>query len=86
MQGGKKGRRTLNPIEQVWKRLKEHLPRKHPGLAMMSGGSDKVKAKLVEILPENWESVESSFLQKLVESMPRRVEAVIAAEGWYTKY
>ena len=76
----------LNPIEQVWKRLKEHLQKKHPNLAKMPGGPEKVKKKLVELLPEAWEAVESSFLLKLVESMPRRVEAVIAARGWYTKY
>ena len=54
----------LNPIEQVWKRLKEQK-RTHPGLAGMPGGPEKVKARSVEILSEIWESAECSFLQEI---------------------
>ena len=30
--------------------------------------------------------IEGEFLESLWESTPRRVAAVIAAKGWYTKY
>ena len=76
----------LNPIEQVWKRLKELLQKYHPYIANMAGGADAVRAKLVEVLPEMWNLIPQELLRKLVESMPRRIKAVIAAKGWYTKY
>ena len=40
----------LNPIKQVWKRLKELLQKHHPYIAEMKGGPDAVRAKLVEVL------------------------------------
>ena len=33
-----------------------------------------------------WEEIEASECQKLIESMPRRVHAVLKAKGGYTKY
>lgn len=41
----------LNPIEQVWKRLKELLQKHHPYIAHMPGGPEAIQAKLAEILP-----------------------------------
>jgi hypothetical protein len=32
------------------------------------------------------QDIEGDFLEKLWESMPRRMEAVIQARGWYTRY
>ena len=46
----------------------------------MADGSDAVRAKLVEVLPEMWDFIPQELLRKLVESMPRRVKAVIAAK------
>jgi hypothetical protein len=33
-----------------------------------------------------WEELEDSLLKELVESMDRRLEALIKADSWYTKY
>ena len=33
-----------------------------------------------------WRSIPLEYIQKLVESMPRRIQACIAAEGGATKY
>ncbi|KAM4061494.1 DDE superfamily endonuclease [Hirsutella rhossiliensis] len=33
-----------------------------------------------------WEDLEEDTLNHLIESMPRRLQAVVAARGWYTKY
>ncbi|KAF8451768.1 hypothetical protein BGX38DRAFT_1091343, partial [Terfezia claveryi] len=35
---------------------------------------------------EIWKEIPESLLESLYSSMPRRVAAVIKAEGWYTKY
>ena len=32
------------------------------------------------------QDIEGEFLERLWESMPRRVAAVLDARGWYTKY
>jgi len=54
---------------------------------MTPGGPDKVREYLAEVLPELWSrEIEGGFLESLWKSMPRRVAAVIEAEGWYTKY
>lgn len=76
----------LNPIEHVWRRLKELLHQHYPEVAQMSGGPARVKARLIEVLPQCWEKIEPGFLESLWKSMPGRVQAVIEAGGWYTKY
>jgi len=35
---------------------------------------------------EEWEKIEPSICQNLIESMPRRIEAVLKAKGGYAKY
>ncbi|KIK72315.1 hypothetical protein PAXRUDRAFT_180909, partial [Paxillus rubicundulus Ve08.2h10] len=42
--------------------------------------------ELWERVQVEWERISASECQKLIESMPRRVEAVIKAKGGYTKY
>ena len=39
-----------------------------------------------ERIEKEWEDIPTSECQKLIESMPRRIEAVIKARGGYTKY
>ena len=34
----------------------------------------------------DWEEISVAECQKLIESMPRRIEAVLKAKGGYTKY
>ena len=62
--------------------LKKVLHQKFPNLASFSGGPASVKKRIVECLEE----APTSLLDSLTRSMPRRVAAVIKAEGWYTKY
>jgi hypothetical protein len=41
----------------------------------------------VEILLEaSWDAVSEDFLESLLISMPHRVQAVLGAGGWYTRY
>ncbi|KAM4057523.1 DDE superfamily endonuclease [Hirsutella rhossiliensis] len=44
------------------------------------------KQKLCFAAVGAWEDLEEDTLNHLIESMPRRLQAVVAARGWYTKY
>jgi transposase len=66
----------MNPIEHVW----EILFRKVQG--MKPSNLDE----LWKIVEESWRAIAPEDLHTLVESMPRRVQAVIKANGGYTKY
>ena len=76
----------LNPIEHAWARLKETVHALDPGLEEYGGGEDALKKRLASLLEQAWLEISQDYFDKLVESMPRRIEAVIAAGGWYTKY
>lgn len=68
----------LNPIEQFWKLLKKSLREKKEIYAS--------KDELWEFLEKELEVINKDFCQKLISSMPQRVQAVIQAKGGYTKY
>ena len=68
----------LNPTECIWEQLKQRLgeyPDPPRGIL-----------ELWERMEKEGEGVPSSRCRDLVESMPRRVEAVIRAKGDCTKY
>ena len=75
----------LNPIENLWKLLKAEIDRAHPELKAM-GNSNAIMDFLIECAREAWETLEPTLLNKLAEGMQKRVDAVKAANGWYTKY
>lgn len=66
----------INPIEHLWKVLEENIRRRH-----ISNKKD-----LKEALQEEWDKIPSSLTANLVNSMPRRLQAVITAKGNPTKY
>ena len=66
----------LNPIENLWSILDRSI----------SDRRCNTKAELWECLQEAWYKLDSSILTKLVESMPRRLNAVIDNKGYPTKY
>ena len=41
---------------------------------------------LVEVLPQAWAKISDQTLGNILESMPRRIQAGLAANGWQTKY
>jgi hypothetical protein len=65
--------------------MKAEIYRLHPEL---THAEDRVATQYALVLAamEAWDSLEERILQNLCETMPNRVNAVIAAEGWYTKY
>jgi hypothetical protein len=68
----------LNPIEHLWELLKR----------LLSAYQDPPKGlfELWERVAVEWEKITKEECQKLIESMPRRVAAVIKAKGGNTKY
>ena len=63
----------LNPIEHLWDELERRLrtrPNRLPSVP-----------KLTKALVAEWKQVPAAMFQHLVESFPRRVEAVTAAKG-----
>jgi hypothetical protein len=45
------------------------------------------KRRLIELIIQAWHRIITpETLQKLVKSIPRRIEADIKNKGWYTKY
>jgi hypothetical protein len=66
----------LNPIEHLWDDLERQL-RARPNHA--TSVPDLTNALVAE-----WKQVPTAMFQHIVENLPRRVEAVIAAKGGQT--
>ena len=71
----------LNPIEHVWRHMKEWVHTHYPELEALTGDKDIIKECMVEALQEAWTAINEEFLTKLAESMERRIEAVIKIDG-----
>ena len=66
----------LNPIENLWSYLDYKLKDRHP----------RNKTELFQVLQEGWNAIPIDLLMKLSDSMPDRIEAVLKAKGYATKY
>ncbi|GFV61025.1 transposable element Tcb1 transposase [Trichonephila clavipes] len=66
----------LNVIDHLWSHL-ERAVQKHQITS---------KEQLKTVLQEEWLNIAPETTRHLVESMPRRLEAVISAKGYATKY
>ncbi len=66
----------LNPIENLWRLVNDNAKDRHP-----SNEDD-----LFDIIQDAWLKIDDSITKKLVSSMRRRCEAVIANRGYPTKY
>ncbi|CAK9796081.1 Transposable element Tc1 transposase [Anthophora plagiata] len=67
----------LNPIENLWSRLKVMVSRQNPSN----------RRELIEAIIQAWyHLITSEDLRRLVHSMPRRIEAVLKNKGYPTKY
>jgi len=68
----------LNPIEHLWAHLKRRLAEyEYPPKGIL---------ELWARIEEEWDKIPVEVCQGLIESMPRRVHAVIKANGGHTKY
>ena len=75
----------LNPIEHVWRHLKNIVLEIHPELQHISGKENICEA-LETALREAWTMIGKDLLDNLIESMERRIAACIDTKGWHTKY
>ena len=66
----------LNPIENAWSELKN---RQRIEKATSKQALKKLAIKV-------WRTITPEYLERLYQSMPRRMAAVIAAHGGHTKY
>jgi len=62
----------LNPIENLWENFKRYVLKKSP----------TSKPQLWQVLQEGWGQIPRKRCEDLVDSMPRRCEAVIANNGY----
>lgn len=75
----------LNPIENLWAILKREIYKLHPELEHANKSED-TRHLLIEAAKEAWYAVDQEIRTNLSDTMPHRVDAVIKADGWYTKY
>ena len=68
----------LNPIENVRRLLKDMLNKRMPHPA----GKEGMKAAI----EEEWQRITEDVLLSYIDSIPRRIEAIITAEGGHTKW
>jgi transposase len=68
----------LNPIEHLWHYLKKRLAEYEVPPRSIQ--------ELWERVQKKWDKIPASVCQNLIESMPRRIQAVLEAKVGYTKY
>ena len=66
----------LNPIENLWTMLDRAAVDRQP----------RNDQELFAVLQEAWNALSPDLLASLVDSMPRRCQAVLDARGYATKY
>ena len=65
-----------NPIEQLWDELDRAI-RRYRRLSMKA---------FEAALKEEWALITKERIERLIESMPRRLQAIIDARGYHTRY
>ena len=66
----------MNPIEHLWSALKRKVAVRKPTNL----------AALRTVVEEEWNSISPDVTKNLVESMPRRIQALIDSRGGATRY
>ncbi|RPB07491.1 hypothetical protein P167DRAFT_495694, partial [Morchella conica CCBAS932] len=72
----------LNPIENIWRALRRRLKIRYRGI----GGRPRSKKDLIHAVKEEWERLDQSLFDNLVDSLPDRIAAVLKAKGGHTKW
>jgi len=76
----------LNPIENVRSLVKDKLHKHYAELYIMRGDLNVVKKAIEKAMTNCWELLDAKIFTTLAGSMVDRIEAIINADGWYTKY
>jgi transposase len=75
----------LNPIENCWDVLKKALEKQHPELKFMK--NNKASANLLEVYAfAIWNEIRIGVFFNCVRSMPKRLQDLRGARGWYIRY
>ena len=77
--------RDMNPIENLWKILKSKIIKLYLELITMND-NDATRLFLIRAAKKAWELLEEDLLNRLTLGMQKRIDALKAAGGWYTKY
>lgn len=75
----------LNPIEHLWFPLKSGVYEVSPGIDDLTG-PENIRQALESAVCEAWPKIKAESIRGILGSMPQRIQAVIEAKGWYTKY
>jgi hypothetical protein len=59
---------------------------KRPRASLGFGSSEKGIEAFKAAILEEWDLIPQEAIDNCILSLPRRYQAVIDAEGWYTKY
>jgi hypothetical protein len=76
----------LNPIENLWTEFKAVFHKRFVELFNHPSKSLESRYRYGEVLNEVWYTIGQSLIDRLIESMPKRVQAVIEAHSGWTKY
>ena len=76
----------MNPIEHVWKALKELVAVTFLEVMKNTSETEEARKELEEALQSAWDALPNSLFESLIEGMPRRIQALLDAKGWHTKY
>ena len=68
----------LNPIENLWAEVKKGIYKQKKKPSNLT--------ELEKCVKKEWKAIPKRLIENLVDSMPERIQAVIAAEGGATKY
>ena len=68
----------LNPIEHLWDQLDKRVRQRKPPPQTLD--------QFRQMLQQEWRTIPRNNVSNLIESMPRRCRAVLAARGGHTRY
>ena len=68
----------MNPIENLWAIIKARRKKKY--------GVPKTREELIEQIFDIWNSIDEELIEKLANSINKRVLAVLKAKGKVTMY
>jgi hypothetical protein len=65
--------------------MKQWIMKNYPQLKEM-GESQAAYNELAQVIVEAWEAIPQDYIDGLIKGMDNRVNAVLNAKGWHTKY
>ena len=76
----------LNPIEHAQAKLKETIYKLDPDLESREEPLEARRERFKGLIQQAWEALGQEYFDGLIRSMDDRINAVLAAKGWYTRY